>query len=205
MKINILSTNRCSQKLGELEKNGNCSSPVGGEGGAARRSVASYPHQQEQQHNTAQRNVRGLSVRLFVNEDDETGQFILGLCFPMAPPATERAPLEPKKSRGTRLDEGARVAASWARLVTAGPASWIPRHATTTTLCCFSNFMKKEGRSGTAGEGIAGGHCSPDTWRLTSWGGAMRAGGAGWRERKWNDVVEGEVEWREWIRQSEAK
>ena len=44
---------------------------------------------------------------------------------------------------------------------TAGSASWVPRHATTATLFYFGNFMKKEGRNGTAGRGIAGGLALP--------------------------------------------
>ena len=67
---------------------------------------------------------------------------------------------------------------------TAGSASWAPATVLPSPLCCFSNFMKKEGRSGTAGERVAGGHRSPDPWRrgkLEWW--RMRAGGAGWRER----------------------
>ena len=67
----------------------------------------------------------------------------------------------------------------------AGSAGKVLRHVTTATLCCFGDFMKKEGRSEMVGRGIAGEYCSPDTWRPTSWGGAMRAGGAGWREEEW--------------------
>lgn len=47
-----------------------------------------------------QRSMRGPSVYLFINEDDETEDLIFGLCFPIVPIATERMPLEPKKSRG---------------------------------------------------------------------------------------------------------
>ena len=57
---------RCFQKLDELEKNGNCSSPRRGEGGTARRGVANCSR-------TAQRSVRDPSVYLFVNEGDGTG------------------------------------------------------------------------------------------------------------------------------------
>ena len=63
----------CFQKLDELEKNGNCSYPVGEEGGTARRDVASCSRWQERQHNMTQRNVRDPSAYLFVNEGDETG------------------------------------------------------------------------------------------------------------------------------------
>ena len=47
-----------------------------------------------------QRSVRDLFVYLFINEDDETGDLILSLCFPIVPIATERLPLEPEGSRG---------------------------------------------------------------------------------------------------------
>ena len=70
---------------------------------------------------------------------------------------------------------------------TAGSAGKVLRHVTTATLFCFGNFMKKEGRSRTAGEEIAGEYCSPDTWRPTSWGGAMRAGGLGGGRESGND------------------
>ena len=49
----------------------------------------------------SQRSVRDPSVYLFVNEENETGNLILGLCFPIVPIATERMPLEPEKSCGT--------------------------------------------------------------------------------------------------------
>lgn len=62
---------RCSQKLGELEKNGNCSSPVGEEDGTARRDIMRQVVSADE-NGTAQRNVRDLSVYLFVNEGDET-------------------------------------------------------------------------------------------------------------------------------------
>ena len=78
---------------------------------------------------------------------------------------------------------------------TAGSASWALRHVTTATLCCFGNFMNKEGRSRTAGEEIAGEYCSPDTWRPTSWGdgGGRLAGLGGGRE---NEMMKGEGESR---------
>ena len=51
-----------------------------------------------------------------------------------------------------------------------GQDSWVGQLGTTAaTLCCFGNFMKKEGRSGTAGGGIAGEYCSPGPWRRGSW------------------------------------
>ena len=74
---------------------------------------------------------------------------------------------------------------------TAGSASWAPATILLSTLCCFSNFMKKEGRRRTAGGGIAGGHCSSGTWRRRNWGdgggrlvglGGGRGGKEGWRE-----------------------
>ena len=108
----------------------------------------------------------------------------------MAPIAVERPHLE-TGAGGRPLDwmkeQGWR--ASWARAVlslnrTAGSASWAPATVLPSTLCCFGNFMKKKGRSGTAGEGqlenialpVRGGK-QAGRWR-------MRAGGAGWRERR---------------------
>ena len=105
----------------------------------------------------------------------------------MAPIAAERVPLEPERSRRPPdwMKGQGHGPASELGAATAGPASWIPRYATTATLplCRFGNFMKKKGRSGTAGAGIAGGYCSPDTWRLTSLGnGGSRLGLGGGRE-----------------------
>ena len=91
---------RCSQKLDELVKNGNCSSPHRGEGGTARRGTAGALANKNSD-TIRQRNVRDPSVYLFVNEGDETGNLIFGLCFPMAPIATERMPLEPERSAAT--------------------------------------------------------------------------------------------------------
>ena len=88
-----------------------------------------------------------------------------------------------REAAATRLDEGARVRRA-GRAVTAGPAGWTPATVLPSTLCCFGNFMKKKGRSGTAGRGIAGAtvfrHVAADKL-----GGGMRAGGAGWREEEW--------------------
>ena len=64
---------RCSQKLDELVKNGNCSYPVGGENDTARRSAAGCLRWQEQQHSMAQHSVRDPFVYLSVNEGNETG------------------------------------------------------------------------------------------------------------------------------------
>ena len=47
--------------------------PVGEEGGKARRSTAGCPRWQEQQHSIAQHSVRDPFVYLFVNEGDGTG------------------------------------------------------------------------------------------------------------------------------------
>ena len=74
-----------------------------------------------------------------------------------------------------------------------------------STLCCFGNFMKKEGRGGTAGGGIAGESCSPDTWRQTSWV-RRGAGWWGWVEGEENETMmeEGEsgAERELWLRAS---
>ena len=61
-----LSITRCFQKLDELVKNGNCSYPVGEEGGTARRDAVGLSR-------TAQRSVRDPSAYLFSDEGDETG------------------------------------------------------------------------------------------------------------------------------------
>ena len=87
---------------------------------------------------------------------------------------------------------------------TAGSASWALRHVTTATLCCFGNFMNKEGRSRTAGEEIAGEYCSPDTWRPTSWGdGGGRLAGLGGGRKNGNDEDKsGERKRGLWLRAS---
>lgn len=172
MKVNIRFSISCcyrSQKLGELEKNGNSSYSIGEEGGTAQRDVMwqAVPASK----NMAQRNVRDPSVYLFVNEENETGNLILGLCFPIVPIATERMPLEPRSGELPSDLVKSKGAASWAPLQLgrlARPASWVPCHAATATLllCCSSNFMKKEGRSRTAGEGQLG-QLLGGTWRLT--------------------------------------
>lgn len=85
------------------------------------------------ENGTAQRNVRGPSVYLFVNEVDETGNLILGLCFPMAPPAAERPHLELGESgdgEGQAWHREDADAASWAP-ATAGPTSWASKLGTT--------------------------------------------------------------------------
>ena len=61
-------------------------------------------------------------------------------------------------------------AASWAPHAIVGQDSWTGWLGTTSaTLFRFGNFMKKERRSGTVGEGIAGEYCSSDPWRRGSW------------------------------------
>lgn len=152
----------------------------------------------------SQRSVRGPFVYLFVNEGDETRQFIFGLCFPIVPIAAEKMPLWPESGelpsdwmKGYGLAGELGACYSWA-----GQLGQQAGYPATVALCRFSNFMKKEGKvkqleSGQLELRLDG------TWRQTSRGGG--GGGAGWRKREQNDVVEGEVEWREWIRQSEAK
>ena len=95
----------------------------------------------------------------------------------------------------------------------AKPASWTGRLGTTLRngrpLCCFGNFMKKKGRSGTAGEGWLE-QLLVGTWRPTSWGGRLRAGGAeegedgkmkgrGERERS-GALAEAAAWWRQSVR-----
>ena len=132
-------------------------------------------------------------VYLFINEGNETGNLIFGLCFPMASLAVDGQHLE----MGEGGDDGGQARYRKARACgelgartlqldrLAGSAGKVLRHVTTATLFCFGDFMKKEGRSGTAGGG--------DSWRALlsrhvaadKLGGGMRAGGAGWREEEW--------------------
>ena len=73
--------------------------PTGGEGGTAWCGAAGAPA--DKNINTIrQRSVRDPFVYLFINEGDETGESIFGLCFPMAPIAAERMSLEPERGRG---------------------------------------------------------------------------------------------------------
>lgn len=116
--------------------------------GVARRSTAGCPR-------TAQRNVRDPSVYLFVNEGNETGNLIFGLCFTMASLDVEKSPLEPEKAEEVEDKRAIGRARACGRAgrppqlgpATAGPASWALRHHHALLL------MKKEGRSRTAGEG----------------------------------------------------
>lgn len=83
------------------------------------------------ENGTAQRNVRDPSVYLFVNEENETGNLILGLCFPMAPPAANGPPLGPGESEKNGEGQAATgLRASWAP-ATAGPTSWASKLGTT--------------------------------------------------------------------------
>ena len=56
----------------------------------------------------SQRSVRGLYVRLFINEDDEIGDLILGLCFPIVPIAAERPRLKTGENENGRGQAGHR-------------------------------------------------------------------------------------------------
>ena len=106
----------------------------------------------------ARQHLRDPSAYLFVNEGNETGQFIFILCFPMAPIATERAPLEPERSRGPPdWMKGQGCGELGARLLQLGRQAGRSSPVLPSTLFRFGNFMKKEGRSGTAGGG--------DSWR----------------------------------------
>ena len=103
--------------------------------------------------------------------------------------------VEDKSTTGARVRRAGRAVLPLSR--TAGSASWGSALVFPATLCCFGNFMKKEGRAEHLG-GAAGRHCSPDPWRLTSWA----AEDAGWwepgggRESR-NDGGRKEVE-RDW-------
>ena len=93
--------------------------PVGEEDSTAWRDAAGCSRWQEQQHNMTQRNVRDPSVYLFISEDDETGDLILGLCFPIVPIAADGPHLETRGSGdGSGHREGMGRQASWV------PASW---------------------------------------------------------------------------------
>ena len=114
----------------------------------------------------------------------------------MAPPATERAPLEPERSRGPPdWMKGQGCGELGARLLQLGRQAGRSSPVLPSTLFRFGNFMKKEGRSGTAGGGDSWNDCSSDTWRLTSWGGGggRLAGLGGGRE---NEMMKGEGESR---------
>lgn len=116
---------RRSQKLGELEKNGNCSYPVGEKvawHGIAWRTVPAG------KNGTAQRSVRDPFVYLFINEGNETGNLIFDLCFPMAPLDVEKSPLGPEKEEKVEDKRGTGMVRACGRAgrlpVTAGSASW---------------------------------------------------------------------------------
>ena len=141
--------------------------------------------------------MRDPSVYLFVNEGDETGNLIFGLCFPMASLDVDGPHLETGESENGGEQAGHREgmrATSWAPHAIVGQDSWVGWLGTTSaTLCCFGNFMKKEGEKRNSWGGIAREYCSPGTWRLTSWA----AEGAGWWDgwgEKWNGGREEEIE-----------
>lgn len=131
---------RCSQKLGELEKNGNCSSPVGGEGSTAWRGVA-WQAVLAGKNGTTQRSVRDPFVYLFVNEGNETGNLIFGLCFPMAPLDVDEPHLEMRESGGQAGYRGWGLRASWAP-ATAGPASWGNKQGATPRNACHALLLQ---------------------------------------------------------------
>ena len=57
---------------------------------------------------------------LLVSEEDETGKYIFGLCFPIGPAATGRPHREPEAGRRARTDELGRQAAGELRSWPAG-------------------------------------------------------------------------------------
>ena len=145
---------RCSQKLGRLEKNGNCSYPVGEGGGTARRSTArrTVPAGRTARHNiTCATLLLTYSAMKVMKQDSSFSYFV----FLWLHPPQRGCHWNRREAAATRLDEGVRARRA-GRAVTAGPAGWAPATVLLSTLCCFSNFMKKKGRSGTAGRGIAG-------------------------------------------------
>ena len=143
----------------------------------------------------ARQRLRDPFVYLFVNEGNETGNLIFGLCFPMASLDVE----EPLLELGEGGDDGGQARYRKARACgelgartlqldrLAGSAGKVLRHVTTATLCCFGDFMKKEGRSEMVGRGIAGEYCSPDTWRPTSWAVGCGLVGLGGGRKNGND------------------
>lgn len=97
--------------------------PVGGEGDTERCNAASCSR-------TAQHSVRDPSVYLFVNEGDETGNLIFGLCFPMASLDVDGTPLGPGESEngGGRAGHGP---AGELGAATTRSASWASKLGTT--------------------------------------------------------------------------
>lgn len=81
-----------------------------------------------------QRNVRDPSVYLFVNEGNETGNLISGLCFPMAPLDADGPLLELGESgdgEGQAWYLEARACGRAGRPhATAGPTSWVNKLGT---------------------------------------------------------------------------
>ena len=103
-----------SQKLDELVKNGNCSSPVGGEGGVAQRD---RPFPLTISHSKRANACATLSFTYssmkVMKQDSSFSVFVFLLLRPLW---MDRHWDREVASR-PRLDEGARVAASWARHV----------------------------------------------------------------------------------------
>ena len=79
----------------------------------------------------------------------------------MVPIATERMPLEPKKTAATRLDEGARVRRAGRPHVTAGPTSragkLVLRHVTSAASVIYEEGREKQNSWG----GDSWGNCFP--------------------------------------------
>ena len=136
---------RCSQKLDELEKNGNCSYTRRGRRwhGVARQGKPTR---------TAQHSVRDPSVYLFVNEGNETGNLIFGLCFPMASLDVDGPHLETGESENGGGQAGHREGQGCGELGTrmlsldrtAGPAGWIPRPPRSSASVIYEEEREKQ-------------------------------------------------------------
>ena len=94
-----------------------------------RRGTAGCSRWQERQRSMAQRNVRDPSVYLFINEGNETGNLIFGLCFPMASLDVDEPHLETGESENGGEQAGHREGQGCGELgaAIAGQASWAGR------------------------------------------------------------------------------
>ena len=126
-------------------------------------------------------------VYLFINEENETGNLIFGLCFPMASLDVDEPHLETGESENGGGQAGHREGQGCgelgARMLsldrTAGSASWIPRPPLSSASVIYEEGREKRNSWG------------GDSWRIllsrhVAEGKLgrrrMRTGGDGWRE-----------------------